>query len=194
MDVPSALYLECENCGESLHRVIRGKFNAKNRTFEGVVKCSNCEKIHHAILREAKPKKIRVILSWMDRSERKEIELNEDEVLQVNEEFFVDEHRVVVTSIESHGKRLEKARAEDIDTIWAKVFDKVWVKISVSKGERTHTRKILAVPEEEFYVSDVINIGRERIAIHRIKRKDRIIRDGMVLAKDIVRIYGKFIH
>lgn len=194
MDVPSALYLKCERCGESQHRVIKGKFNVKNRTFEGVVKCMDCGRTYHTVLRGAKSKKIKVILSRMDKSERKEIDLNEDEVLQINEEIFIDEYRGMITSIESHGKRLGKAKVKDIDTIWAKMFDKVQVKISISKGGRTYSRKILAVPEEEFYIGEVINIGRERIVMHRIKSKTRIVREGMVLAKDIVRIYGKFIQ
>jgi uncharacterized Zn finger protein len=50
------------------------------------------------------------------------------------------------------------------------------------------------VPEEEFHINDFMNIGREKIVIHRIKSKERIVRDGMVLAKDVVRIYGKFIR
>ncbi len=194
MDVPSALYLKCEECGESRHRVIKGKFNEKNRTFEGVVKCIDCGRTYHTVFRGAKPKKIKVILSWMDKSERKEIELNEDEVLQINEEFFIDEHRGIITAIESHDKRLNEAKVKNIDTIWAKMFDKVQVKIAISKGGRTYSRKILVVPEEEFFIGEVINIGREKIVMHRIKSKTRIVRDGMVLAKDIVRIYGKFIQ
>jgi uncharacterized Zn finger protein len=194
MDVPSALYLNCERCGERLHRVIKGKFNAKNKAFEGVVKCIDCGMTYHTVLRGEKTKKIRVILSWMDKSQRKEIELNEDEVLQVNEEMFIDEHRGMITAIESRDKRLNEAKVKDIDTIWAKMFDKVQVNISVSKGGKTHPRKIFAVPEEEFHINDFMNIGREKIVIHRIKSKERIVREGMVLAKDVVRIYGKFIR
>ena len=194
MDVPSALYLNCENCGESLHRVIKGKFNEKNKAFEGIVKCIDCGMTHRAVLQGEKTKKIRVILSWMDKSQRKAIELNEDEVLQVNEEIFIDEHRGMITAIESRDKRLNKAKVKDIDTIWAKMFDKVQVNISVSKGGKTYPRKIFAVPEEEFHINDFMNIGREKIVIHRIKSKERIVREGMVLAKDVVRIYGKFIR
>jgi uncharacterized Zn finger protein len=51
--------------------------------------------------------------------------------------------------------------------------------------------ELTALPDEEFFVGDILNIGRDDVVIHYIKTRDGMVRQGGVPARDIVRIYAK---
>ena len=196
MTAPSALVLKCESCGtEGPHRVLRGKVAGKDEiVFEGVVKCAACGAVRSVTSREPKPIEIPLILSWMDRSVRESIEMGPDELVVVGEELPLADSRAVVTAIESQGKRLSQAKASEIDSIWAKRVDRVWVAFSVNMGNRTVARRLLAAPDEEFVIGDIVDLGRERVLIHRIRANDRTLREGRVVAAEIVRAYGRVVR
>ena len=43
-------------------------------------------------------------------------------------------------------------------------------------------------------IGDIIKSGRDQIAIHKIKTKGLVIKDGGTSARDIVRLYGRFVR
>lgn len=196
MAAPSALVLKCEACGtEGPHRVLRGKVAGKDEVvFEGVVKCSSCGAVRTVTTREPKPLVVPLILSWMDRSVRETIEMGPDEIVVVGEELPLAEGRAVVTAIESKGRRIQQAKASEVDTIWAKRADKVWVAFSVNMGNRTVARRVLAAPDEEFVVGDIVDLGRDRVLVHRIRTGHKTLREGAVPADEIVRVYGRVVR
>lgn len=76
----------CENCGEVLHRVIKGKLSGRRDiVFQGVVKCQTCGRISDITIREPKALKIPVIVSWMKDSQRIETEFGPDVLLRVGD-------------------------------------------------------------------------------------------------------------
>jgi uncharacterized Zn finger protein len=196
MAAPSALVLQCEACGvEGPHRVLRGKVGGKDEiVFEGVVKCSACGAVRSVTTREPKPIRVPLILSWMDRSVRQTIEMGPGELVDVGEELPLAEGRAIVTAIETKGRRALQAKASDIDAIWAKKADKVWVAFSVNMGNRTVARRVLAAPDEEFIVGDIVDLGRERVLVHRIRAGHKTLREGTVPAEEIVRVYGRLVR
>jgi len=195
MTIPNALYLECPNCGErTLHEVMRGRIGRTGLVMETTVRCTVCDHTHFAVIREQRPVTVPVILSDQGESRKERIDLETDEVLSVEDEMFVGETYVVVTSIESDGKRVSNAPAGEIDTIWVKRYDRIKVKISVNKGQRTVPSKIFALPDEEFYVGDIIPAGRDRAAINKMKTSRGMVREGGAQARDILRIYAKVIR
>jgi len=99
-----------------------------------------------------------------------------------------------VTAIEVEGKRVHQAKASEVDTIWAKRADKVWVAFSVNMANRTVARRILAAPDEEFVVGDIVDLGRDRVLVHRIRTTHKTLREGTVPASDIVRVYGRIVR
>lgn len=192
MTTPNALYIDCPNCGErTLHEVLKGRIGRKRMVMEATVRCKECGQTHPEVIKEEKPVEVPVIVSDQDKSRKERLELEHDEVLGVEDELFVGDTYVVVTAVESNGRRVRRAPAEKIETIWAKRYDKIKVKISVNKGQKTHPAEIFAMPDEEFYVGDIIPAGRERAVIHRMKTTKGMVRDGGVEARDIVRIYAK---
>jgi uncharacterized Zn finger protein len=196
MELPSAVYTQCPICGEeTLHRVIKGKIGKKkNVVLEALVKCSQCSHIHKDVIRSEKQITVPLILSEQNSSQKTEMEFSENEVIKLDNEYKLDRNTIKITAIEMEKRRVEEAFAKDITTLWAKKFDMIKLKISINKGSKTLTRTIWAVPEEEFFVGDVMRIKGLNLAIHAIKTKYKKIKIGSVQAQDIVRLYAKAVR
>ncbi len=192
MNVPNALQLQCDECHEvTMHEVLRGRIGKGQEVIEATVKCLECGKVSTTVVREAKGIKVPIIVSEMGSSHRHELELGEDEELAVDDELLVEDLPVIVSSIEVGERRVRRAAVKHISTIWAKRFDKVRVRVAINKVHKTISVDLEATPDEEFFVDDLMTIGREEVVIHYIKTKDGMVRRGSVPAREIVRIYAK---
>jgi uncharacterized Zn finger protein len=192
MSIPNSLYLDCPSCGDkTLHEVLKGKISKGGDVLETTVRCQECQQVHSAIVREPKSVKVPIILSDMGTTRKTDFEMGEDEFLAVGEELFIGDVNVVITAIEKGEKRVDHAPAKEAKAVWAKKFDKVRVRISVNKTSKTLAAELTALPDEEFFVGDILTIGRDEVVIHSIKTKDAMVRNGGVAARDIVRIYSK---
>ena len=185
--------LICPNCGkEGEHEIVSYK-EVKGGT-EYLVRCKNCGYTYSIVMKDEKMKDIKVIFSWKGESEVKKYSTFQEDILHVGEEIRVDGINALITALDSNGKRVKKGEAKDIDTIWAKRFDKVIVKVSVNRGERTISHELTANPNEEFYIGDILEFNKSHAVIHKIKTKERFIHRGGAMARDIVRIYAKEIR
>ena len=195
MAAPSALVLHCETCGDVPHRVLRGKVSGKDEVvFEGVVRCSKCGQVRSVVTREPRPIQVPVIVSFLESSERTSLEFSPEEEIDVGEEIELGDSRLRITSIEVGGRRMDGALAKEVSTLWAKRTDRVRVKFSVNKGNRTVPHEVLAAPDEEFEVGDIVDLGRDRAVVHHIRTRQRTIHDGGARAEDIVRMYGRVVR
>ncbi len=196
MSVPSSVMVECPVCkAETLHEVLSGKMSGKAQAvMESTVKCKDCAHVHHIVIKIEKPVEVPVVISWLDKSIRSKIVLGPDEALTVDDEIMCGEEPVMVTSIESKGGRRRRAKARDIDTIWAKKWSKVRVPFSVSHQGKSFSEHVLAVPDEEFYVGDIVTVGNHEVVIHTIKTEGRVMRTGGTTAKEIVRVYANIVR
>jgi uncharacterized Zn finger protein len=182
--------LICPNCNtESEHKILSMKSTKDG--VEYLLKCQNCGYTYTKVFKDEKMRQLRVVWSWKDKSEVKRISKLEEDIISVGDEMPVEGINSQGTGIESGGKRVKRARVKDIDTLWMKRFDKVIVKVSVNRGSRTASYEIIAHPDEEFYIGDIIDLDRGHAVIHKIKTKERFIMRGSALARDIVRIYAK---
>lgn len=192
MEIPSAIYLECPNCKkETLHQILKSK--GKKFTFDLISKCRDCGYIHQKTLNTSKSIETSIVVSEGEKSFKRKIELFCDEELNVGNELIVDEIPIIITSLETE-KRVKSAIASDIKTIWAKRYDKLKLKVSINKGDKTVSRSMIAVPDEEFFIGDIITFGRMNVVVHSIKTKEKIIKRGYAHARDIVRIYGRIVR
>ncbi len=195
MAAPSALVLECEECGEQPHRVLSGRVSGKDAlVFQGTVKCGNCGRVRSVTVREDRPVGVPIVVSTGQESERSEIEFSPDELVSVGDRLDHEGHHVEITAIEVGERRVPAAKAANVRTLWAKQRDHVRVKFSVNKGNRTVPHELKAAPDEEFEVGDIVDLGRERAVIHRIHAGGRTLRRGSARAEDIVRMYGKVVR
>jgi uncharacterized Zn finger protein len=196
MELPTALYIDCPSCGEeTLHRVIKGKVGEKKTLVaEALVKCSKCHHKHTTTVRAKKYLNLPIIVSELQVSKKSELELPEDEVVEVENEYLLGRDTVKITGIETSRGRVKKAEVGKINTLWAKKFNRLKIKVSINKGSKTLSREIWAVPDEEFFVGDVMTVKGLNFAIHRIKTKEKSIKRGSAEARDIIRLYGKIIR
>jgi len=195
MAAPSALVLHCDTCGDVPHRVLRGKVTGKDDVvFEGILKCSKCGQVRSVLTREPKPIQVPLIISFLETSERTTLEFSPDEEIELGQELELGDTRLRVTAIEVGGRRLDGALAREVSTLWAKRTDKVRVKFSVNMGNRTVPHDVLATPDEEFEVGDIVDLGRARAVVHHIRTPQRTIHEGRVRADEIVRMYGRVVR
>jgi uncharacterized Zn finger protein len=196
MTVPTSVMLECPVCRqETLHEVLSGKIGGKAQTvLESTVRCRECGQVHHSVMKVEKPIQLPVIISWLEKSTRSSISLGPDEALSVDDEVMCGEEPVLITSIESKGARVKRAKVRDIDTVRGKRFDKVRVPVSVSHLGKSYAEHVMAVPDEEFYIGDIIRVGKHDVVIYAIKIKDKSIRTGGAAARDIVRVYASIVR
>lgn len=196
MALPSSISAECPICkAESLHEVLSGKVGGKVQTvFETTVRCRQCGHVHHAVLTVERPVEIPVVVSWLRQSVRTVMALGPDEVLSVGDEIMCGEDPVLVTSIESRGARAKRARAKDIQTVWGKKFDKVRVPFSINHHGRSFSEHVMAVPDEEFFIGDMLKVGKHEVVIHSIKVEDRSLKTGGACAREIVRVYANIVR
>jgi uncharacterized Zn finger protein len=197
MTKPTSILVECPICkDETLHQVLAGKIAGKNaKVLDSTVKCRSCGHVHHVVLKSEKPIAVPVVVSWLKESKRESIILGPDEVLSVDDEAMCGDLPVLVTSIESRaGARVESCKARDISTIWAKRFDKVKIAFSINHHGKTYPEQMIASPDEEFFVGDMLTVGKRDVVIHAIKTEGRSMRKGGVVARDVVRIYANIVR
>ncbi|HHT75722.1 MAG TPA: HVO_0476 family zinc finger protein [Methanomassiliicoccaceae archaeon] len=195
MSVPNAVYLDCPNCDEhAVHEVLKGKLGRKQEVLEATVKCQECGQVYVTVVREPEHIRVPIVISERGTSKKDHIELMSGDMISVDDEVYLGENHLLITAIESDGRRVQSSAVEDVDTLWAKRFDKVIVKISVNKHSRTLAAELEALPDEEFYVGDLMTVGRDNVVIHNIRSKEGTVRRGGVPARDIVRIYTKAVR
>lgn len=191
----SVIYLYCEGCGEETpHRILKGKLGPTMESgFDGTVQCIPCSTVHPAHIEMEKPVDVRSIISEKARSTRTEIEFFPREIIRVKDEIMWEDHNLLVTAIEKGSRRVEKAEASEVDCIWLKLFDTVEIKVSVVEGSNTKSERMEAAPEEEFAVGDLLEFGRMKVVITKIKKDRRMVyREGSpVQAREIKRVYTK---
>ena len=178
--------LECPDCDDyTTHEVLRGKVG--KATFEGTFRCAECGRTFSTTLR------IPVVISDGPVSEKSVTELEEDEILAIGDEFFLEDgRRLRVCSIDlGNEQRKKKAKTQDIKTIWAQQFDVLNLKVTINDNRKSYSRRIEGEPDDEFLIGQVLALSDMECYIHAIKTRDRLVTKGTVEARDVVRIYGK---
>lgn len=163
-----------------------------------LVRCIQCGTVHHIPLEE-KPGQISIktIVSAGEASRICRIELSSNEECALGDHLVAecgeDCTGVEITGIEVGPRRVPRARAPEISTLWTRVIESVVVKISVHKGWETIPLLLECDGEQPFVVGEVHTVGRKKFRITHIK-----LRDGALLRKEgwktvaqkIRRIYG----
>lgn len=182
----------CPECNdETEHEVL-----ADSRDM--LVRCTTCGH-HRRLPKEKEPQAlmIKAIVSREGASKVCGIELAEED------ECFVDDHLVAecgddafgveVTSIECGDKRVTRAKAPDITTLWTRTIENVVVKVSIHDGRKTIPVYMECDGEQPFVVNEMYVASGKRFRISHLK-----LRDGPLMRKEgwktvahrIKRIYG----
>ncbi len=183
----------CDVCKEDTPHIL---INPSKNLF----KCEICSSVVE--LKAEKKIDLRAVISKDALSDLGKVRANKSDTFMKGEELVVetDEGFRVgeITSIElKNGKRVEFAKAEDIETIWLRDVGEVKVRISLHKGAVTTPYEIFTSGEVEFHVGEILPIEGRKYKVTRIKliNGKLLKKEGRrAKAKEIRRIYAKFIR
>lgn len=194
--IPKVIYTKCRECCETTkHNVLNGRIVIKKDSVKliATLQCTSCGSIYNGEFTQERDIEVNTIVSWADQSEKTKIRLMPDADIKIDDIVYDNKGiPLKVRGIESNGRRVEKAKAREIDTLWTVRFDKVRVKVSISQGATTSSKTIVVPPDEYFTVGEEIEIDGIPLAISKIKTRERMLYVGKgAEAMDIVRIYAR---
>ncbi|MCL7410407.1 MAG: HVO_0476 family zinc finger protein [Methanosarcinaceae archaeon] len=191
----SEIEVVCPSCSPKIpvmHEVLKSGQNP-------VVKCKECEHVHPTKIENKKPINIRVVVSKADESFKRSIQLDPDQVVYEEDELIVDDesddnvYPLIVTSIESDGKRVISAKAGVINTIWGRSIDEVIVKVAIKNGSKTESFNKRVPGGYDFVVGGEDEVQGQKFIITHIKIRDgefSLSKGEAVEAKYIKRVYA----
>ncbi|OPX59233.1 MAG: hypothetical protein A4E25_01278 [Methanobacterium sp. PtaB.Bin024] len=182
--------MKCPICNSESHEIIKTK--GKN-TKEVLLKCNECGNTFRETINIPKLTECRIIISKFSESEKKQVKIYPDEILQVGEVLVVDEEEVQITSLENkRGGRVSKSPVSELETIWAtSLTGPARVGISIDYGGRILSKKVEIERDFLFTVGDVVKMGRTVFRIKSMKTVTSKIRRGSAIAEQTKRVYGR---
>jgi len=182
--------MKCPICNSESHEIIKTK--GKN-TKEVLLKCNECGNTFRETINIPKLTECRIIISKFSESEKKQVKIYPDEILQVGEVLVVDEEEVQITSLENkRGGRVSKSPVSDLETLWGtSLTGPARVGISIDYGGRILSKKVEIERDFLFTVGDVVKMGRTVFRIKSMKTVTSKIRRGSAIAEQTKRVYGR---
>ncbi len=190
--MPDTLYYECPVCDDyTEHQILKGRMGRS--TIEGTFRCNECGRVTSETVNIPELLEVPVVFSDGEESESTTTTLESNEIISVDDEFFLDDgRRACVTHIDvADGSNVTKAQATEVKKLWVKQFDVLSIKVSVNDDRKTYSLRVDAEPDDEFVVGTQLQFEDFDCLIHAIKTKDSLVKRGAAEARDIRRIYGK---
>ena len=183
--------LPCPSCGEECEHELMG--SARNP----VARCTLCGHVHREVHPTEEEIPVKVIVSCEGESRVCSVPLEPGETIAPGDRLAAEcsgeVFGVEVTSIESKGRRVKRAKARDILTLWTRAIDEVVVRASVHKGWVTRPVSVACGGDEEFAIGESWTFGPLPFRITHMKLRDgRVLRrEGQTApARSVKRIYG----
>ncbi|ADI74640.1 conserved hypothetical protein [Methanohalobium evestigatum Z-7303] len=188
--------VECPSCSPDipvLHEVLKSGQNV-------LVKCKECEEIHSPRIEKDKSVYIKTVISKGGKTFTHTNLMYKGELVEVDDEIVVDDgvsdevYPIIVTSIESQGKRVDSAEVDYIDSVWGRAIDEVDVKIALHSDQKTYSITKRVSGGYEFVVGEKYNFDNISFVITRIKIRNngfRIKEGDVVEAKYIKRLFAQ---
>ena len=148
------LWIYCEGCeDESPHDVLKSKTSVKRGfSFQGVVRCLECDRTGHAEIREEPPLSLNLRLSEDDKTLNDTLSVDRGVLLRVGQTRPHPDGLIIITSLELPNKRPNRAFTQEKPTVWAKRATHAKVRFAIHEGESTISLKQEFESEAEFYI------------------------------------------
>ncbi|WP_458403024.1 HVO_0476 family zinc finger protein [Methanobrevibacter sp.] len=186
--------MECPVCGSDEVEILNSKQKSSKKKLmeEYLLKCEDCGHVFKDIISLKKPKPYRLIISEQDKSHKTTIDLSPSDELKSGDILLSELGQVEVTSIEVRDKRVNKAKLEDVDTIWASSIE-IPARIGFSVDLHGEVDSYKLDLERDFKIApgDVVKIDKHIVRVHVIKTQERKITSGFARASVIKRVYSK---
>ena len=191
-EMPETIFYECPVCDdETEHQILKGRMG--KASIEGTFKCFGWGRVTSETIKIPELLEVPVVFSDGDVSETTRTTIESNDILAIDDEFFLDDgRRVCITHIDVlEGSTTKKVLATNVRKIWVKQFDILSVKVSVNDDRKTYSLRVQAEPDDEFVVGTQLSFEDFDCLIHAIKTKHSLVKHGVAEARDITRIYGK---
>lgn len=183
----------CNTCGEETEQEILSESR------DLVIRCTRCGLTsRRPAPPEPEPVLVKTIVSREAESFVWRSELSTGEEIEVGDYIIAENEEgegsgVEVMAIEIGDKRVKRASAEKIGTIWARAIDQVVVRISVHDGKKTLPLYVACDGDDRFTIDEIVSINNIRARIDHICLRNGIVqrRKGKYeIANRIKRIYA----
>lgn len=186
--------MDCPICGSDDVEILNSKQKSSKKKLmeEYLLKCEECGHVYKDVISLKKPKPYRLIISEQDKSKKTTIELSPSDELKSGDVLLTEFGQVEVTSIEVGDKRVNKAKLEDVNTIWANSIEiPARIGFSVDLHGKVDSYKLDLERDFEIAPGDVVKIDKHIVKVHVVKTQERKLTSGFAKAAVISRVYSK---
>ena len=165
------LWIYCEICYEECpHEVLKSRTSSKRGySFQGVVKCLECNTTSPIEIKEEPPLELRLRISDDDQTRKDILHVDKGVVLMKGETRPHPDGVIMITGLEIGNKRVNQAYSQDNPIVWAKKATHAKVRFAIHDGESTISVKQEFESSEQFRLGMKIRIEGEVAIIKDIK-------------------------
>ena len=164
------LWIYCEMCEEeSSHEILKSKTSTRRGfSFQGVVRCLECNTTGHAEIKEEPPLSLKLRLSDDNKTINNTLDVDRGVLIRVGQIRPHPDGLILITSLELTGKRPTEAFSQEMPIVWAKKATHAKVRFAIHEGESTISLKQEFKAEEEFYVDMPLRLQGRRTRVKAI--------------------------
>ena len=154
------LWIFCGVCeAESPHQVLKSRRSStRGFSFQGVVKCLECELTGPVDIKEEPPVQLRLRISDDSETEKNILNADKGVLLSVGETRPHPHGLILITGLEVGNKRPSQAYSQDNPIVWAKKATHAKIRFAIHEGESTISVKQEFESQEEFRIGMRIRI------------------------------------
>ena len=181
----------CTGCNtRQAHEILKEKTLKNDAGVDYLVRCEGCGNVHTVIFRSAKPIDVRFTLSDGPDSIPYEMEVDDDEVFTLNDEFEALDRIWLITRLETKGDaKPRRLAARDVSRVWASRIDLAQIKRTFSDGEISFSDSIEVDPEKVFSCGTIVKHRGETWRIRALHSGTARTLTGKMVARIIKRIF-----
>ena len=181
----------CPSCNtRQAHEILKEKALKSNAGVDYLLRCEGCGNVHTVIFRSAKPINVRFTLSDGPDSVPFEMEVDDDEVFTLNDEFEALDRVWLITRLETKGDaKPRRLAASDVMRVWASRIDLALIKRTFSDGEISFSDSIEVDPEKVFSCGTIVKHRGETWRVRALHSGTARTLTGKMIARNIKRIF-----
>ena len=181
----------CPSCNtRQAHEILKEKALKNDAGIDYLLRCEGCGNVHTVIFRSAKPVTIRFTLSDGPDSFPYELEVDDDEVFVLDDEFEAIDLLWRITRLETDGDAKPRAlEARKVRRVWASRIDLARIKRTFSDGEISFSDSIEVEPEKVFSCGTIVKHRGETWRIRALHSGTARTLTGKMEARNIKRIF-----
>ena len=181
----------CPSCNtRQAHEILKEKALKNDVGIDYLIRCEGCGNVHTVTFRNAKPITIRFTLSDGPDSIPYELEVDDDEIFALNDEFEAIDLLWRITRLEEGGDTKPRTlEARKVKRVWASRIDMARVKRTFSDGDFSFSDTIEVSPEKVFSCGTIVKHRGDTWRIRAIHSGTARTLTGKMEARNIKRIF-----